>query len=251
MACLLMFGFAGLIVFGIQMLWIPVLAAGVINGLGHAKGYRNFESPDASTNLMPWGLLIGGEELHNNHHAFATSAKFSMKPWEFDIGWLYLRVLSFFRLATVRRLAPVPRFVAPKSRIDLETLQAVISNRYDLMAAYASSLRRTAREEASRLKGLKRPEFAAVKDIKAWLHLEQAALQPQQRAMLSQAMAASDALRRLVEMRNELARLWERSTLTKEQLLEQLQQWCQKAEASGIRALEEVALRMRRYAPSV
>ena len=249
-ACVLMFGFIGLTVFAIQMLWIPIFAAGVINGLGHAKGYRNFESPDASKNLVPWGWLVGGEELHNNHHAYATSAKFSVKWYEFDAGWMYIRLLSFFKLATVRRLAPVPKFVTAKSSVDAETLQAVIQHRYDLMAAYASSLRKICTDEASRLKSMKRPEFAAVKAARAWLHLDHDALKPQEKATFIEALAASDTLRRVLEMRKELSHVWERSTLNKEQLLEHLQQWCQKAEASGIRALEETALRMRRYAPA-
>jgi stearoyl-CoA desaturase (Delta-9 desaturase) len=249
-ACLLMFGFIGLTVFAIQMLWIPIFAAGVINGLGHAKGYRNFESPDSSTNLVPWGWLIGGEELHNNHHSYATSAKFSVKWFEFDEGWMYIRILSFFKLATVRRLAPVPKFIAAKPRVDAETLQSVIQHRYDLMAAYASSLRKTCTDEANRLKTMKRPEFAAVRAAKAWLHLDHEDLNPQDKVTFGQALAASDTLRRVFEMRKELSHVWERSSLNKEQLLEHLQQWCQKAEASGIRALEEMALRMRRYAPA-
>jgi stearoyl-CoA desaturase (Delta-9 desaturase) len=249
-ACVLMFGIIGLSVFAIQMLWIPIFAAGVINGLGHAKGYRNFESPDSSTNLVPWGIIIGGEELHNNHHSYATSAKFSVKWYEFDAGWMYIRILSFFKLATVRRLAPVPKFVTAKLSVDADTLQAVIQHRYDLMAAYASSLRKICADEASRLKSMKRPEFAAVKAAKAWLHLDHDDLKPQEKATFVAALAASDTLRRVVEMRKELSRVWERSSLNKEQLLEHLQQWCHKAEASGIRALEEMALRMRRYAPA-
>ena len=248
--CVLLFGVAGLSVFAIQMLWIPVLAAGVINGLGHAKGYRNFESPDVSTNLVPWGILIGGEELHNNHHAFATSAKFSVKWYEFDAGWLYIKTMSYLKLATVRRLAPVPKFVKAKARVDAETLAAVIQHRYDLMAAFASSLRKTCLEEATRLKSMRRPEFALIQSARTWLHLDHASLQPPEQAKFTEVMAVSDTLKRVVEMRTELTRVWERSSLTKEQLLEHLQQWCHQAEASGIRALEDMALRMRRYAPA-
>jgi stearoyl-CoA desaturase (Delta-9 desaturase) len=150
----------------------------------------------------------------------------------------------------VRRLAPVPKFVAAKSLVDAETLHAVIQHRYDLMAAYASSLRKTCAEEAKRLQSMKRPEFASVKAARAWLHLDQDAMKPQVKATIAEALAASETLNRLVEMRKELSHVWERSSLNKDQLLEHLQQWCQKAEASGIRALEEMALRMRRYAPA-
>ena len=85
------------------MPWIPVTAAGIINGIGHYWGYRNFEAPDASTNVSPWGIVIGGEELHNNHHTYPTSAKFSVKPYEFDIGWVYISLMQMLGLATVRK----------------------------------------------------------------------------------------------------------------------------------------------------
>ncbi|MFP5406683.1 MAG: acyl-CoA desaturase, partial [Gammaproteobacteria bacterium] len=135
----LLFGAIGLTVWAVQMLWIPVWAAGVVNGLGHARGYRNFDCPDAATNLVPWGILIGGEELHNNHHTFASSAKLSVKWYEFDIGWMYIRILSFLRLASVRRTVPKPKLVEARHVIDLATVQAVVAHRYDVMAHYARS----------------------------------------------------------------------------------------------------------------
>ncbi len=244
----LLFGAIGLAVFGVQMLWIPVLAAGVINGLGHARGYRNFDCPDASTNILPWGILIGGEELHNNHHTYASSAKLSVKWYEFDIGWMYIRLLSMLRLASVRRVAPKPRFAAAKPVVDHETLQAVIAHRYDVMAQYARSLRRVCAEEALRLSRLDRPESTLVASARRWLHLDAARWSDQHRARLGEIFAASERLRKLVEMRRELAAVWERSSLSRDQLLAHLQQWCQRAEASGVRALQELALRLRSYA---
>ena len=132
----------GVLILLTQIVWIPFWAAGVINGIGHYWGYRNFRPEDTSTNIVPWGILIGGEELHNNHHAFATSAKLSSKWYEFDIGWMYIRTLAALGLARVRHVAPVPRFAAPRLIPDLQTLQAVITHRYDVQARYARTLKR-------------------------------------------------------------------------------------------------------------
>jgi stearoyl-CoA desaturase (delta-9 desaturase) len=244
----LLFGAAGLTVFAVQMLWIPVLAAGVINGLGHWWGYRNWGSEDASTNIFPWGILIGGEELHNNHHAFGASAKLSSKWYEFDIGWMYIRILSMLGLATVRRVAPKPRFSEAKQAIDLETLQAVIANRYDLMAAFGGSLKRVCSEEIKRLGLAGREEGRLLKSARGWLPFDASRWTETQKARLGEIFAVSDRVRSIVEMRNELSAIWGRSTLSREQLLHMLQQWCSRAEASGVRALQDIALRMRCYA---
>ena len=244
----LLFGAIGLTVFAIQMLWIPVTAAGVINGIGHWWGYRNFDSPDASTNVMPWGILIGGEELHNNHHAFASSAKLSNRWYEFDIGWMYIRILQALGLATVRKVAPVPKFTAPRPAVDLQTLQAVIAHRYDLMAAYGKSLAQACSEEIARLRAARPADASLIQASRRWLHLDAAKWTEQNKAKLADIFAASDRLRKLVEMRAELAATWERSNATPERLVAHLQDWCARAEASGVRSLQELALRMRRYA---
>ena len=240
------FGVIGLAVWAVQMLWIPVWAAGVINGLGHAKGYRNFDCPDASTNIFPWGILIGGEELHNNHHTFASSAKLSVKWYEFDIGWMYIRILSMLGLATVRRTVPKPKFAQARQVIDLETVQAVIAHRYDVMAHYARTLRQACADEAKRL--AQRPEGKLVASARRWLHLDAARWSEQHQARVAEIFAASERLHKLVEMRRELAKVWERSNLSREQLVAHLQQWCQRAEASGIRSLQELSVRVRSYA---
>ena len=133
---LLLFGALGLTVWAVQMMWIPIFAAGIINGLGHWRGYRNFETQDGSTNLVPWGILIGGEELHNNHHAFATSARFSVQPWEFDLGWAYIRVLETLGLAKVKRVVRPPLVDEQKSSVDLETLRAVVGNHIHVLSDY-------------------------------------------------------------------------------------------------------------------
>ena len=245
---LLVFGaIPGLLVWLAQIAWIPFWAAGVINGVGHWFGYRSYDVADASTNIVPWGILIGGEELHNNHHAFASSARLSSKWYEFDIGWMYIRILEMLGLATVKKLAPKPRFAAPKAAADLETLHAVIANRYDVLSSYAKSVKRTYAEELERLKHWSPGDAEVLRSLKRTL------LRGQERAgsesaKLAEALKKSRALAIVVAMREELVALWERSSASKEQLLRQLQDWCRRAEASGVQALADFSLRLRSYA---
>jgi stearoyl-CoA desaturase (delta-9 desaturase) len=247
---LVLFGAAGLAIWAVQMAWIPFFAAGVINGLGHFWGYRNYDAPDASTNISPWGILIGGEELHNNHHTFPTSARLSSKWYEFDIGWAYIRILAALGLAKVLRVAPVPKVTEPKRQIDLHTLQAVINNRYDLLARYARDLRRAYAEELRRMR-LPAAERSRVAALKRWLRKSDVAALPEpQRQTLYEMLAQSRVLKTLVDMRAELKAIWERSSASREQMLANLQDWVVRAEASGIRALQDVALRIRSYAPT-
>jgi stearoyl-CoA desaturase (delta-9 desaturase) len=242
---LILFGAAGLAIWGVQMMWIPFFAAGVINGIGHYWGYRNYDAPDASTNIVPWGMLIGGEELHNNHHTYPTSAKFSLRWFEFDLGWQYIRALQAVGLAKVLRIAPVPSVAAPKRAVDLETLQAVINNRYDLLAKYARQMKRAYRAE---LDGLPADERARFARLKRWLRKgDVSALPAEEQRSLAELMAVSGVMKTLVEMRSELASIWGRSSASREQMLAQLQDWIARAEASRIRALEEAALRIRSY----
>src|SRR4051812_1630032 len=236
----------GILVWLVQIAWIPFWAAGVINGVGHFFGYRSYDVADASTNIVPWGILIGGEELHNNHHAFASSARLSSKWYEFDIGWLYIRLLEIFGLATVKKLAPKPRFAAPKALADLDTLHAVIANRYDVFSRYAKSVKRTYSEELAHLKRWSPRDAEMLRSLKrALLRGQQAA--GAEGAKLSEALKSSRALATVVSMRDELAALWERSNASKEQLLRQLQDWCHRAEASGVAALVDFSHRLRSY----
>jgi stearoyl-CoA desaturase (Delta-9 desaturase) len=244
---LLLFGVAGLAVWAVQMMWIPFFAAGVVNGIAHYWGYRNFDSPDASTNISPLGLLIGGEELHNNHHTYPTSAKFSLKWFEFDLGWQYIRAMQALGLAKVLRVAPVPAVAEPKRAVDLETLQAVIANRYDLLAKYARNLKRAYRAEMGSLE-LQDAERARFVRLKRWLRNgDVSALPAEEQSSLKDLMARSGVMKTLVEMRTELASIWSKSSASREQMLAQLQDWIVRAEASRIRALEEAALRIRSY----
>jgi stearoyl-CoA desaturase (delta-9 desaturase) len=238
----ILFGALGATVWAVQMLWIPITAAGIINGMGHYWGYRNYDCEDASTNLMPWGILIGGEELHNNHHTYATSAKLSNKWYEFDIGWVYIRALEMAGLAKVKKLPPKP-VLAELEQASEKTLQAVIANRYEVMARYSKTLRQTFDTEVAHMKEL----AAQFGDQHLWLYKDEAKLTEAELASLEKLMATNKSVKLMVEMRRDLASLWQRSHVTKEQLITQLQQWCHKAETSGMAGLQEFSLRLRRY----
>ena len=245
---LVAFGALGLTIWAVQMAWIPFWAAGVVNGVGHFWGYRNYDCDDASRNLLPWGILIGGEELHNNHHSFATSAKLSAKWYEFDIGWMYIRVLELLGLAKVRKTIPRPRFGEAKAVPDLDTLQAIVTHRYDVMTRYVRSMGEVFADEARRLREAHGLALSA-RRLRRWvLGGELRGLDEAQRRRLEQAVKGSAALRTVVAMRDELAALWSRSNASREQLLAQLQDWVARAERSGIRQLQEVSLRLRSYA---
>lgn len=247
---LLLFGPIGLTLWAVQMLWVPFFAAGVINGIGHSWGYRNFATNDTSKNIVPWGFLICGEELHNNHHAYATSAKLSSQWWEFDLGWLYIRALETLGLAGVRRMAPKIRFDPTKRRCDAGTVMAVITHRYQVLATFAHCLKQTALEEIRKLQaratlGLR--ESKALQAVEHGLQRDAENLPEPERVALERALQASKVLRTAYSMRQELAALWSRSTASKEQLVGQLESWCQRAEESGILALQEFSRRLRCY----
>ncbi|MBK9134518.1 MAG: fatty acid desaturase [Betaproteobacteria bacterium] len=247
-ADVLLFGAVGLTVWAVQMAWIPITAAGVINGLGHGWGYRNFEAPDASTNISPWGLVIGGEELHNNHHTYPTSAKLSVKRFEFDIGWVYIRALALVRLATVRKTPPKLALGAVRPVADSQTLQALVANRYEVMARYAAELKRAVVAEMQHLKaqGVPNPvRWADLSVARTWLHRDDDKIPSSIKAQLAQALGANPKLAKLVAMREELRSLWTRTNVSAEQLVADLQAWCRRAEDSGIAALQEFSLKLR------
>ena len=245
---LMLFGAIGITVWAIQMLWIPIMATGVINGLGHWWGYRNFESPDASTNVSPWGIVIGGEELHNNHHTYPTSAKFSVKPYEFDIGWVYIRGLEMVGLAKVRKTPPTLRLGSVRPVADDKTLEAIIANRYEVMAKYARNLRHASSIEVARLKAEGASSAAKLANMelaRRWLHRDEDKIPHAVKAQVASAVAHSPALAKLVAMREELRSLWTRTNVSAEQLVVDLQAWCKQAEESGIATLQEFALKLR------
>jgi stearoyl-CoA desaturase (delta-9 desaturase) len=243
-----LFGVVGLAVWAVQMMWIPINAAGIINGLGHFWGYRNFEAPDASTNVSPWGVIIGGEELHNNHHTYPTSAKFSIKPYEFDIGWVYISVLVKCGLASVRKTAPKLALGTIRPVADSQTLEAIIAHRYELMAGYGRELKAACRVELARLKAEGQqhsPKWNQLHLAHRWLHRDEDRIPQAVRLQVETARAEHPVLDKLVTMREELRQLWTRTNVSAEQLVADLQAWCKKAEESGIAALQEFALRLR------
>jgi stearoyl-CoA desaturase (Delta-9 desaturase) len=246
---LLLFGAVGATVWAVQMLWIPITAAGIINGLGHWWGYRNFEATDASTNISPWGIIIGGEELHNNHHTYPTSAKLSVKPYEFDIGWAYIRGWEMIGLAKVRKTPPQLVLGSVKPVADSQTLEAIIANRYEVMANYAKHLRRTCAVELARMKAEGAAKTGAawtnLRIAERWLHRDAEKIPSNLRIQLDSAMDDSPVLKKLVTMREELRQLWTRTNVSAEPLVADLQDWCRRAEESGIAALREFSVQLR------
>ena len=243
-ADLLLFGVPGIIIIAIQMLSMPFFAAGVINGLGHYSGYRNFECDDAATNIVPWGVLIGGEELHNNHHAFPTSAKFSVRRWEFDIGWLYIRLFQVFGLAKVKKVAPKPVLQSPPStQIDLDNLRAIIVNRMHVLRDYTKQVTLPVfRNEKAIAAG-----NAALRKARKLLVRQPMLLDESAKNRLSELLSDNASLETVHEFRERLRQLWSGANVSNEKLLAQLKEWCAEAEASGIKVLEEFAARLRSY----
>src|SRR5688572_154495 len=239
-----LFGAIGLAVWAVQMLWIPITAAGIINGIGHYWGYRNFEAPDASTNVSPWGIIIGGEELHNNHHTYPTSARFSVKKYEFDIGWLYITMMSKIGWATVKKVPPKLQLGAIKPVADEKTLEALIANRYEVMAGYAREMRRACAAEIAVLKE-KQADLSLLKNAKRWLHRDDDKVPAAARPQLAQARAAHPVLDKMVTMREELRQMWLNTSQSREQLAIDLQAWCRRAEESGIVALQQFSMKLR------
>jgi stearoyl-CoA desaturase (delta-9 desaturase) len=240
---LALFGVAGLSVWAIQMIWIPLTAAGIINGIGHWWGYRNFEATDASTNVSPWGILIGGEELHNNHHTYPTSAKLSVKPYEFDIGWMYITILKSLGLATVKKLPPKMAFGEVKPVADEKTLEALIANRYEVMAGYARQMRGVFKHEA--ITSTAQVDESVLKAAGRWLHRDAEKIPAEALSQIRQARAAYPVLDKMVVMREELRALWSSTHGTREQMARDLQAWCHRAEESGIAALRDFSVQLR------
>jgi stearoyl-CoA desaturase (Delta-9 desaturase) len=241
---LLLFGIPGITIFAVQMMSMPVFAAGIINGIGHHSGYRNFECDDAATNIVPWGLLIGGEELHNNHHAFPTSAKFSIRRWEFDIGWFYIRLLSFLRLAKVNRVAPHPLIDSqPERQLGIDNLTAIIVNRMHVLRDYTKQVTLPVfRTEKALAKG-----NAAYAKAQKLLVRRPTLLDEHAIARLRDLLEDNAALRTVHEYREKLSEIWTSANISNEKLLDQLREWCHEAEQSGIKALEDFADRLRSY----
>jgi stearoyl-CoA desaturase (delta-9 desaturase) len=243
----------GSLIFGIQMMWIPFWAAGVINGVGHYWGYRNFPVEDASTNIVPWGILIGGEEFHNNHHAYPTSAKLSSAWYEFDIGWMYIRILETLGLARVRRLAPAPRLSPGKTACDADTVKAIVTHRYHVLVQYHRSVGKACRQEIRRLRrhaatpGGSGIDAPSSRNLLRWLRLHTWDGHARRPMTFDSLERRHDLLHTVYAMRRDLSALWARSSASTDQLLKQLADWRERAESSGIAALREFARRLPHY----
>ena len=241
---LYLFGALGLSVWAVQMMWTPIMAAGIINGAGHFWGYRNFEAPDSSTNISPWGILIAGEELHNNHHTYPTSAKLSVKPYEFDIGWMYISLLQMAGLAKAKKTPPKAAYGDIRPVADRNTLEALIANRYEIMAAYAKGMRTALQAEMQTLQA-RSATTALIKTVKVWAHRDEEKVPPGVAADLAAARKVLPALDKMVVMREELRQLWLNTALNREQLVANLAAWCHRAEDSGIAALRDFSVKLR------
>lgn len=239
---LILFGIPGVTVWAIQMAWIPFFAAGVVNGVGHYWGYRNFECADAATNIVPWGILIGGEELHNNHHTYPTSAKFSVKPWELDIGWIYIRCLSTLGLVKIKRTVPKPEIIVGKSLVDGETLRAIIVNRVQVMTQYSKDV-------ILPLFNQGKPNISGHqnKKIKAVLIREDSLVDDLGRQCLEEYLATNAGVKTAYYYRKQLYDIWSRTAASQQELLDALHDWCQRAEATGIQTLQDFVAYLKGY----
>lgn len=244
---LLLFGVIGVSIWAVQMAWIPFFAAGVINGIGHYWGYRNYEVPDASRNIVPWGILIGGEELHNNHHTFPSSAKLSSRHWEFDIGWLYIRLLERIGAARVKKIPPQLMLDESKQQIDLETVKAVVTARFQVMAHFARDVVKHVYREELKKARVDRHSWNLLRRAKRLMIREGSLLDNRRRRWLQKALELNTTLNTVYAMKQKLADIWQRSATTQEHLRHAIEDWCKQAEATGIEALCEFATKLRGY----
>jgi len=242
---LLLFGTIGITIWAIQMMWIPVWAAGVVNGLGHAIGYRNFECRDAATNLVPWGILIGGEELHNNHHTYPNSAKLSVKKWEFDLGWAWIQVFSFLRLAKVQRVAPIAHRVEGKGNLDMDTAMAILNNRFQIMAQYRKLvIAPLVKQELEKVDHSVRHQFHRAKRL---LSRETSLLDDKHHLRIQTMLEHSQALKVIYEKRLALQQIWVKTSSNGHDMLAAIKDWVHEAEASGIQSLRDFADQLKTY----
>lgn len=249
LADLFFFGVPGLTIWAIQMMWIPIFAAGVINGIGHHWGYRNFECPDAATNIVPWGLWVGGEELHNNHHTFASSAKFSVKWWEIDIGWMYIRILSFFRLAKVKKLPPKLALEEGKLHVDLDTVKAVIANRFQVMSNYYKAVIRPILKHEKSSSIINKEDKKLFTRAGSLLRREHQLLTSKAKGRLQRLLEAREQLRIAYSYKQSLQAVWLKTASSQKELIEALQIWCRQAEESGLEVLRQFAVQLKGYVP--
>lgn len=242
---LAVFGVPGIVLIGVQLITMPLLAAGIINGVCHAKGYRNFETNDASTNLWPFAVFVAGEELHNNHHAFPTSAKFSMRPYEIDLGWLHLKLFAMLGLAKIRRVAPRPEFEEHTETVSLEALRAIMVNRMHVLRHYTNNVALPVLR--NELDALGENGGSVIRAAKRWLRWHPQMLDESSRRRFLELVDKHPRLQAVLEFRNELKHLWEGAHLSNEKLLAEFREWCARAEASGIQGMQDFVDYLRSF----
>ncbi|GAA3583718.1 MULTISPECIES: fatty acid desaturase [Marinobacter] len=242
---LLLFGVHGIWIWAVQMMWIPVWAAGVVNGIGHYIGYRNFECADNARNISPLGLLIGGEELHNNHHTYPNSAKLSRRWYEVDIGWGYIRLFQLFGLAKPKGVRPIVHYVPGKQDVDVETVQAIANNRFDIMRQYRKRVMEPVlRQQRTLMEDEIKPRYRKLRQL---LSREVSLIEPREQAQLDSVLESNPVLRQIYDKSQELQALWRRRGVKPQEKMQALMEWCREAEASGIRYLEEFATHLKAY----
>ncbi|KPQ27391.1 MAG: Fatty-acid desaturase [Marinobacter excellens HL-55] len=242
---LLLFGVHGIWIWAVQMMWIPVWAAGVVNGIGHWMGYRNFECADNARNISPLGILIGGEELHNNHHTYPNSAKLSRRWFEVDIGWGYIRLFQLFGMAKPKGYRPIAHYVPGKKDVDVETVQAITNSRFDIMRQYRKRVvEPVLLQQRTLMDDEIRPRYRKLKKL---LSREVSLIKPREKEHLDSVLERNEMLRLIYQKSEELQLLWRQRGLKPQDKLQALMQWCKEAEASGVRYLEEFADHLRAY----
>jgi stearoyl-CoA desaturase (delta-9 desaturase) len=243
-ADILMFGIPGVAIWAIQMMWIPFFAAGVVNGVGHFWGYRNFECPDAARNISPIGLIMGGEELHNNHHTFAASAKLSVRWWEFDIGWFYICILKAFHLAKVYRSVPKLNEDRTKKVVDIDSLKAIVSNRFHVMDDYWKEVIVPVIKNEKLF--FKRYEKHARTSGRLLIR-EESIIKQDDQNFLQTMLKGNTVFETVYSFRLKLQEIWHMTNQNQQELLDLLNKWCKQAEATGIAALQDFAKKLQYY----
>ena len=242
---IVLFGPIGLTIWAVQMMWIPVMAAGVINGIGHYAGYRNFECKDASKNVFPWAFFIGGEELHNNHHTYPNSAKLSFKRWEFDIGWAWIMLFKYLGLAKPLSTGPIARKVLGRSVVDIDTALALMNDRFKVMANYADKvIAPNVRQEYENADKATRKVYKRALNL---LRREEMLIDATARIRISQLVDTSPMLKTIYELKLQLQDVWAKRSGNGEEMLDAIKQWCLDAETSGIQALLDFSEELKSY----
>ena len=232
---IILFGTVGIIIWSIQMMWTPIFAAGGINGAGHYWGYRNYNTNDDSTNMSPVGIIIGGEELHNNHHAYPTAAKFSLRPWEFDIGWMYIKIFGAIGLCKVKRIAPMPIIQKNENTDSKLIAQSLLQSKLAVITDYTQKVLKPAyQKEKFKL------SFKLLAD-----HPQR--LNEHQENKINALLENSSTLHTIYILKNRLHEILHSRQTKHEQFIETLNIWSNEAKGHGIAALDDFLVRLRSY----